>query len=135
MVEETTAWRQNGISRDSAFLVPPSDPLDANIACHLHCPSFSVADPHTQLTADESNVCIKQIIDVDFSPDRCLLYDHLLRGEALDGLRSYPQDILRIHESYTMELRERMSAIADICWGACVRDRMMQIYYLTPLRL
>lgn len=132
---ETTAWKHHGTTREAAFLIPPSGSLNSPVACHLHCPSFTVADPYNQQTADESNVCIKQLIDIGFSPDRCLLYDHLSRREALDGLQFYPADILHIHESFTSELRNRMSAIVDICWGACVRDRMQQIHNLTPFKL
>ncbi|KAK0757262.1 hypothetical protein N5P37_009980 [Trichoderma harzianum] len=84
---ETTAWKHYGTVREATFLIPPSGSLYSPVACHLHCPSFTVIDPYSQETADESNVCIKQLIDIGFSPDRCLLYDHLSRREALDGFQ------------------------------------------------
>lgn len=133
--EEVAEWERHGVARDPTFLVPPSGPLNAALACHLHCPSFSVSDPNTRVTADESNVCIKQVLDIGFSPEKCLLYDHLTRREAVDGLQFYPREILHIHESFTFNLRKHMTAIVDICWGACVRKRMLQTCRLTPLRL
>lgn len=106
-------------------MIPPSGPLEAKIACHLHCPSFSVADPSIRKTADESNVCIKQVLDVGFTPDKCLIYDHLSRREALDGIQFYPQQVLAIHESFTRNLRANMAAIVDVCWGKYVHERML----------
>ena len=88
--EETKAWSQLGVAREPAFMIPPSGPLNAAIACHLHCPSFTVVDPYRQDTADETNVCIKQLLDIGFTVDQCLLYDHLPRREAVDGLQLYP---------------------------------------------
>ncbi|KAJ4857116.1 hypothetical protein T069G_08013 [Trichoderma breve] len=125
---ETTAWKHYGTVQETTFLIPPSGSLNSPVACHLHCPSFTVIDPYSQETADESNVCIKQLIDIGFSPDRCVLYDHLSRREALDGFQFYPADILRIHESFTLELRSRMSAIVDICWGACGAFKGVEIW-------
>lgn len=116
-------------------MVPPSGSLKASIACHLHCPSFTVSDPYDGITADDSNICVKQLLDIGFTPDQCLMFDHLSRREVLDGLQAYPKQILELHESFLFKLRSNMSAIVEVCWGRCVRERMMQLCNLTPLQL
>lgn len=105
------------------------------MACHLHCPSFSVKDAASGRGADDSNVSIAQIMLVGLTPDRCLIYDHLFRREASDGLRHYPPDILDVHEQFIWELRKNMSAVVDICWGRCVKERMMKKISLSKLPL
>lgn len=136
--KETAVWTQLGVLREASFMIPPSGSLHAAIACHLHCPSFSVADPYKRLTADESNVSIKQVLDTGLTPDRCLIYDHLPRREVLNGLRFYPHEILQIQEAFTDSLRQKVLAIVDICWGSWgsyVRERMIQTCHLTPLEV
>lgn len=133
--KEVAAWGNRGIKRRREFLIPPEGPQNAPIACHLHCPSFSVKDPSLAKTGDKTNLSICQVMDIGFTPKECLIYDHLLRREAVDGLRYYPKDILAIHESYTDQLRQHMGAIVDIVWGRCVRQRMLNTLRLEPLRL
>lgn len=43
--EETTAWKRLGVERLPQFVIDPSGSLKAFVACHLHNPSFYVADP------------------------------------------------------------------------------------------
>lgn len=132
---EVQAWARLGVSREPTFLLLPSGTLDAHVACHLHCPSFSVADPLRQETADESNDCTKQVLDLGFTPTNCLIFDHLPRREALDGFEFYPKQLVNIHEGFLRILRREMSAIVEICWGSHVRKRMLQLYDLVPLDL
>lgn len=132
--EETTAWKRLGVERLTQFVIDPSGSLKAFVACHLHNPSFYVADPTSQRTDDETNCCIKQLILAGFSSEQCLLYNHLLRREALDGFEYYPPEILQIHETFTFNLRKHMSAVVDICWDRCVRERM-KCFNLIPLKL
>jgi hypothetical protein len=133
--KETAIWKQYGVSRKPAFMVPPSGHLDAIIIRNLHCPSFSIADPYNELTVDKTNIYIKQVLDIGFSPDQHIFYDYLSRHKALNGLQFYPIEILRIHESFTTELRKHISAIIDIYRGTCVRERTIKICNLTPLKL
>ncbi|KAL1860398.1 hypothetical protein VTK73DRAFT_7365 [Phialemonium thermophilum] len=128
-------WQQRRVSRRPDFTVRPDGPLEATVACHLHCPSFSVKDPSCARGADHSNVSISQIMRAGFTPDRCLIYDHLFRREALDGIRHYPPEILGIHEAFTRNLRKNMSAVVDVCWGKCVQKRMLQTVSLERLQL
>lgn len=65
----------------------------------------------------------------------CLIYDHLFRREASDGLRHYPPEILSIHEQFTWVLRKNVRAVADICWGRCVEKRMKKKLCLSQLPL
>lgn len=124
-----------GVSRLPNFALPPEGPLHASVACHLHCPSFSVKDPHSQTSGDVSNVSICQIMLAGFTTDHCLIYDHLFRREAMDGLKYYPPEILQIHEKFVYGLRDHMRAVVDICWGKCVRDRMLRTHCPECLQL
>lgn len=133
--EEVRAWKTLGVTRDPGFLLPPSGSLDAAVACHLHCTPFSVADPYSRATCDQTNICMKQLMDIGFTEDRCLLYDHLFRREALDGFQLYPAEILRIHEGFTTHLRREMWAIVDVCWGSYVQKRVKETCTLIPLPL
>ncbi|RYP80802.1 hypothetical protein DL769_002272 [Monosporascus sp. CRB-8-3] len=84
---------------------------------------------------DDSNVSIGQIMLAGFTPDRCLIYDHLFRREALDGLRHYPSDILRVQEQFTWDLRKNMSAAVDICWEAMLHANRSTMGKLQDLHL
>lgn len=128
-------WQQHGVTRRQDYTVGPDGLLEATVACHLHCPSFSVKNPMSRIGADDTNVSIAQVLLAGFTPDKCLLYDHLFRREATDGLRYYPPNILDVHERFTWELRDNMRAIVDVCWGKCVKERMKAKLRLSQLPL
>ena len=71
---------------------------NSRIACYLHFPSFTVKDLYCKIQ------CIWQVMKIGFSTDICLIYDHLLRREALDEFKLYPLEILAIYERYTTRL-------------------------------
>jgi hypothetical protein len=58
--QETNAWKNLGVERDSQFLVPTSGALLSQLSCRLHNPSFYVKDPYHQETADPTNPCINK---------------------------------------------------------------------------
>jgi hypothetical protein len=47
----------------------------------------------------------------------------------------YPPEVLQIHESFLSDLRDHMGAVIDICWGKCVRTRMLKTHHLERLQL
>lgn len=132
---EIACWEAHGQTRDISFLIPPDGPLEATLACHLHNPNFNVSDPYSQQGADESNASISQIMSAGFTPDKVLIYDHTFRREPVDPLAVYPPDALKIHEDFTDMLRKNMSAVVDVVWGACVRNRMKKTHRLEEFPL
>ena len=134
-LQEVAHWGDMGVTRPKEFLVPPEGPQDATVPLHLHNPTISVKTPWSQSTCDPSDFSICQITQIGFSTENCLWYDHLFRREALDGLKHYPAEILKIHEIFSSNLRKHMSAVVEICWGSCVKKRMKQTLCLEPLRL
>jgi hypothetical protein len=98
--------------------------FSAPVACHLFNPTFAVDDPCHGEIDDPSNPCIAQLHDVGFSADNCLMFDHSAGREDSRQCRVlYPPDLWDIHEASVMALRSHMTAVAEICWGANVRER------------
>lgn len=114
-VREVDSWKQHGVTRLKEFLVCPHGSLNARVACHLHCPSFSVKDPYRCNTVDAWNVSVGQLVEAGFMPESRLFYDQLHRREALSGFDHYPADILEIREGFTLELWDHMTATVDVC--------------------
>ncbi|KAL4925968.1 uncharacterized protein BDV17DRAFT_293950 [Aspergillus undulatus] len=122
---EIDAWKQLGVTRPLDFLIPPAGPPEASVACHLHNPTFHVADPFRRVMDDLSNPSIKQVNDAGLTSEKCLLFDHISRrDETLDCTRFYPDNVRKIHEDFTFKLRRRMKAVVEICRGHHVHKRM-----------
>ncbi|KAH8775347.1 hypothetical protein F5883DRAFT_385456, partial [Diaporthe sp. PMI_573] len=95
--------------------------------------SFSVKNPSYKIGADVTNVSIAQIMKAGFSLDKCLIYDYLFQRKVSDGLQYCPQDILKVYEQFTWNLRNNMRAIVDVCWGKCVKERIKKELELSQL--
>lgn len=133
--QEVAAWKEYGEDRDERFLLPPEGPIQARLSCHLHNPNFNVSNPFSTQTADDTNPSICQLLQAGFTPDKVLIYDHTFRRDPVDPLTAYPPDILKIHEDFTYELRNNMSAVVDVVWGAPVRERMKRAMSLEEFKL
>ena len=94
-------------------LVRPSGELDSSIAHHLHNPTLDTNYLHGIETADNTNACIRLAMQNGFTKGKILIFTHLARrekSEEADGIKDYPESILRCHEEYVTELRTNMSA-------------------------
>lgn len=80
-------------------------------------------------------MCISQLLQIGFSPDNCLFYDHLFRREKTLELRVYPEPIFNIHERFIFSLRKEMHAVVEIVWGSYVRRRLEKTCNLEKLSL
>ncbi|KAL3465027.1 hypothetical protein BJX64DRAFT_285894 [Aspergillus heterothallicus] len=135
-IRETQAWIVLGVKRPSEFLVAPAGALDSPVACHLHNPTFHVSNPLSSITDDISNPTISQLYQVGFSSKHCLIFDHVSRrDDTASYLAFYPEKIREIHEEFTFNIRSKMGAVVEICWGLHVKKRMLQCVKLVPLPL
>lgn len=125
--EETDAWRRRGAERPSQFLLRPSGSMTAPIAHHLLNPTFYAADPYTRETDDSSNPTIYLLHENGFSSENCFMFDQFARREdTLDCIRLWTDDVQKPHDDFVHELRQRMTAIVEICWGEVVWRRTKQ---------
>ncbi len=84
-------------------LVRPSGSLDAPLAHHLHQPSLATATPPSEITADVSNESIAMVMHNACRNDT-LIYDHIHRRKRTsDGIRTYPEEVLKVVGSLLLE--------------------------------
>ncbi|KAJ5572681.1 hypothetical protein N7450_009665 [Penicillium hetheringtonii] len=134
--KEWAAWENYHVKRSIHFLVRPAGRLNARVACHLYNATFYTADPYDRSIEDISNCSTHQVVKAGFSSDNCFLFDHLARRDLSHYPdRFYPPKIREIHESFMLEMRDKMDAKVEVCWGARVEKRMRQILKLRPFPL
>jgi len=125
---EVSTWTAHSDNIPSSdLLVRVSGSLQSPIAHHAHQPSFTTLQPRNSETADETNPCIVMIMGNAFEKSNSLIYDHLLRrDEKSEGLKMYPEDIVRCHEAFIQKVRESMEAKVEVVYGKQVKERMLQ---------
>ena len=134
--KEWAALENYHVRRSIHFLVRPAGRLNARVACHLYNATFYTADPYDRSIEDISNCSTHQVVKAGFSSDNCFLFDHLARRDLSHYPdRFYPPKIREIHESFMLEMRDKMDAKVEVCWGARVEKRMRQILKLRPFPL
>jgi hypothetical protein len=118
------AYSDNVPSRD--LLVRVLGSLQSLIAHHAHQPSFTTLQPRNGETVDETNPCMAIIMGNAFKKGSSLIYDHLLRrDEKSEGLKMYPEDVVRCHEAFIQKVRESMEAKVEVVYSTPVKERML----------
>jgi hypothetical protein len=114
--------------RPQSELVRPSGDLTAPILLHLHYHSMTTEHRHNGEIADETNCCIKLLLDSGFSATNAIWVDTFSRREkrANGGKRradwsakeAYPPKIYDMHLSCSNKLRDLSSAKMELVFGA-----------------
>ncbi|KAL8745041.1 MAG: hypothetical protein Q9190_002790 [Brigantiaea leucoxantha] len=134
---EGQAWQSSRRHPERlSSLVSPSGSLDSIIAHHLQQPSFTTDALSGGETADPSNGCIAMVMGNAFRRGETLLFDHLHRRDSeSEGLKTYPQDVIRAHEDFTWYLMAFSAAKVEIVYGRVVQERILKKMECTVLPL
>ena len=126
-VEEYKAWSDSECQPEKdSCLVSPSSSLDSNISHHLHQPSFTTKSVSSENIADPSNGCIAIIMGNAFEEGESLLFDHIhRRAHTSDGLKTYPESIIMLHENFTRRITGSSAAKAKIVYGDIIHSRIL----------
>ena len=126
-VEEHKAWSDSGCQPEKdSCLVSPSGSLDSNISHHLHQPSFTTKSVSSENIAEPSNGCIAMVMGNAFEEGESLLFDHIhRRAHTSDGLITYPESIIMLHENFTRRIIGSSAAKVEIVYGDIIQSRIL----------
>lgn len=133
--EETKLWKEGLPSRQPEHIVQPTGSWSAQIAHHLHNPSYTTLFPEDGEVGDLTNGCTALIMGNNYDPKTHFMFDHFHRREDFDPFSNYPQHIKSFHEAHTKRLRATVQAKVEVLYGSYVRNWAVRELAITSLKL
>ncbi len=105
------------------------------MAHHLRNPTFTTHSLSGRETADDTNPCLRILLESGFNEKNSLIFDHVARRDVVDALRSYPQSVMACHERFITDLRNDMKAVVEVVYDDAVQSRLLNALKLEPFPL
>ena len=125
------------LEHDTIGLVKPSGTLQARLGHYLNQPSFStIQNAYDGETADDSNPCIRMILENGYAENKALIMDHLHdRSHTSEDITEVDSPTLQRHEEFTSEILESLEAKVVIVYSSKVQNRLIAIRDLVHMQL
>ena len=126
------------MEHDAIGLVKPSGTLQARLGHYLNQPSFSTIQNVYEdgETADDSNPCIRMILENGYAENKALIMDHLhYRSHTSEDITEVDSLTLQRHEGFTSEILESLEAKVVIVYGSNVQNRLIATRDLVHMQL
>ncbi|KAF1984091.1 hypothetical protein K402DRAFT_149918 [Aulographum hederae CBS 113979] len=138
--EEIESQRESGRLEKGKenHLVAPAGFVTAPISVHLNYPPYKTKLSLNHDILDDSNICIRMVLEKGFTRDTAFLFDQFARREQRDKdiynpIDDYGSRTVGIHAAWTETIRRNISAKVETIWGAPNKQRAFSMLNLTPM--